>query len=135
MQQRGLAGARRTHQRDEFARVDFDARVLQRDHVKLVAHVLLGQIASLDNDVAHDPLTFTRSPSFKSSGGLKIKSSPPIKPCSIRTPALPPARVTARPVSPPPPPPPPPLTTNTAPPRTAEEGITIAGFSSTFFSC
>src|ERR1700733_8610783 len=99
--------------------------------MKFVAHVLFGQIARLDDDLLHaDPFCFTRSPSFRLSGGLRIRSSPPINPCSTRTPCPPPLRVMVAPV----------LTerrgarplasTNTALPRTADDGITIDGGSS-----
>ena len=62
--------------------------VLERDHVKLVADVFLGQLPCLDDYVAHGLYAFTRTlcPSFNSAGGFTTMSSPPISPSSITTP-------------------------------------------------
>ena len=75
MQQRRFARTRRAHQRDELALADLQAHVLQRDHVELVAHVFLGQVAGFNDDFAHEVDAFWRtlSPSFRSAGGLRIK--------------------------------------------------------------
>src|ERR1017187_4275962 len=88
VQQRRFPRSRRPHQRHEFAFVDLKAHVLQRDHVELVAPVLLGQVAGFNDDFAHNVAAFwrTASPFFKPGGGLVIKSSPPTSPCSTRTP-------------------------------------------------
>ncbi len=53
VQQRGLSRSRGSHQRHELALVDFQVRVLQRHHVKFVAHELLGQIPGLNHDLWH----------------------------------------------------------------------------------
>src|ERR1019366_2524718 len=88
VQQRRLTRSRRPHQGHEFAFVDPEAHVLQRGHMELVAHVLLGQVAGFNDDFAHNVAAFwrTASPFFKPGGGLVIRSSPPTSPCSTRTP-------------------------------------------------
>src|ERR1035441_5102989 len=90
VQQRRFTRSRRPHQGYEFAFVDPEAHVLQRDHVELVAHVLFGQVAGFNDDFAHNVAVFwrTASPFFKPGGGLVIKSSPPTSPCSTRTPRV-----------------------------------------------
>src|ERR1019366_3085490 len=90
VQQRRLARSRWPHQGHEFAFVDAQAHVLQRDYVELVAHVLLSQVAGFNDDFAHNVAAFwrTASPSFNPGGGLVIRSSPPTSPCSTRTPCV-----------------------------------------------
>src|SRR5579883_1511678 len=88
MQERRFPRSRRPHQRDKIALVNRDARVFERQHMELIPYVFLRQVFGFDDDLAHAhaPFGCTRSPSFKSAGGFRIKSSPPIKPSSTRTP-------------------------------------------------
>ena len=59
-----ICRTRRAHQRDEFALVDLDAHVLQRDHVELVADIFLGQIRVSMMASLMSCLLRTLSPSF-----------------------------------------------------------------------
>src|SRR5579884_234298 len=69
--------------------MDVDVAVLQGNDAELVAHIFLRKIACLDDSFAHVHTCFGRTfwPSFKSAGGLTIRSSPPIRPLSTCTPS------------------------------------------------
>src|SRR5271168_4052954 len=100
VQQRSLAGPRRSHQRQKFAGRDVDRDIVQRLHFERLATENLADIASLNNlgsrsdlvfgNCAHSydcPLILIESPSFKSCGPLLITLSPPTSP-STRKPSL-----------------------------------------------
>src|SRR5690348_652272 len=93
VQQRRLAGARRSHERKEFAACYLNRDVVKRLHLKRVAFENLADIVGLydlgrGSDViygscAHNydcPLILIFSPSFKPSGAVVITLSPPLSP-------------------------------------------------------
>src|ERR1017187_858985 len=124
VQQRGLAGAGWAHQRHELAFRNFQVHILQGDHVELVADKFLGQLSRLNDGFAHrvHALVRTLSPSFRPAGGVTMRSSPPLRPSSMRIPwpLVAPvftARRTALPSN----------NTKTAPSFTAEAGTITTG--------
>ena len=53
VQQGRFAGARRSHERDEFAFVDLDGGVVERGDLELVALEYLAQVLGFDDDFTH----------------------------------------------------------------------------------
>ena len=81
VEQRGLATARRPHERDVGATGDLQIDALQYWNLQFLAPVALGHVAQGDDGLApaqvetvgsHQPLTFTLVPGFRDSGGAMI---------------------------------------------------------------
>src|SRR6185312_962934 len=95
MQQRGFAGAGRSHQGNKVALFYFDINFIERRYSKFIADILFTELASSNDYFAHFFLRWIvrsyclismRWPSFKSVGASTIRSSPPRSPLPIRTP-------------------------------------------------
>src|SRR5690606_5029730 len=102
VQQGGLAGARRAHQRDEVALFDLQVQAVQHVDPFRAALVGLGEVADADQChvpcplvVGYCPATVTAAPSASVAGGSSTTASPADSPDSTCRPPLP----TARPVS------------------------------------
>src|SRR5579883_1244091 len=82
MQQGGFAGTGWTHQCDKLAARDRDVDVFERDHVKFVANVLLGELVRFDDGFSHGIMPVwaglsarLSKPAADSRSGLRRRSS------------------------------------------------------------
>ena len=89
VQQGRFARTRWAHQGHELALLNVDIDFFQRSHAELVANEFLSQVARRDYRFTHTWIAYFTailSPSFKSGGGLTMRSSPPTSPSSMRVP-------------------------------------------------